>query len=393
MTKAAAVALVALAFLGSASSFIVTQNPGRTQVMRTADRNAVVYADPSCGVEGTRCFVQYSVLGNFGAPWANIHTQEMQRCSGAGCFDGFDGFTANLTMPTGNSVLEFITYCTHNGETVYPDGQGNGGFETATRPRFDVLVADGYTGTLSRTLARGMTRVRYTADALYMPYDGPRPIPGMRCFAWYAFLAKFGDAWLSPRAAEMAFQWSWLSDNGMTHDNYAINITFPEDGSVLEVTSYCEMNGRRVWNTGAHRHYDHEPLAELVQVTPLKLQSKNVVSEVWYGTAQFSFRSKALPLSSIRPASGLRCFASYSFVSSFGGPWRSTVTQEMNVPLTPYGHMHDLPEDLPYERWDLDIAMPPNTKLEATGYCTLNGKTLWVEGQGNFLFQNSASHN
>eukprot|EP00727_Mastigamoeba_balamuthi_P002134 m51a1_g11918 hypothetical protein (392) ;mRNA; r:662596-663771 len=391
MMKATAVALVALASLASASSFVVSQNPGRTQVRRTADRNAVVDAYPSCGVEGTRCFVQYSVVGNFGASWANIHTQEMQPCSGAGCY--IDGFRTNLTMPTGNSVLEFVAYCTHNGETVYPDGQGNGAFEPETRPRFDVLVADGYTGTLSNTLSRGMTQVRYTADALYMPYDGPKPIPGMRCFAWYAFLAKFGDAWLSPRAAEMTFQSSWLRDNGMTHDTYAIDITFPEDGSVLEVTSYCEMNGRRVWNTGAHWHYDHEPLVELVQVTPSKFQSKNIITEAIYGTAQFSFRSKALPLSPIRPATGLRCFASYSFVSGFGGPWRSTVTQEMNVQLGRYGHVHDLPEDLPYERWALDIPMPPNTKLEATGYCTLNGKTLWVEGQGNFLFQNSGRQN
>eukprot|EP00727_Mastigamoeba_balamuthi_P003005 m51a1_g12701 hypothetical protein (388) ;mRNA; r:1609-2772 len=387
MGKAAATAALIATLAATASALVVSQTPGRGQVTRTAEPFATPKVYACCGDSNvTQCFVMYSVVDNFGAPWTNVQTQELHKSTRA-------AWTTNLTMPTGTSVLEFVAYCIVDGQRVYSDGQGNGAFEPATRPRFDVLVADGYTGTMTDTLTLGTTQAHYIVDAVLMPHEGPKPIPGLRCFAWYAFLAKHGDPWTSPRAAEMTYKWSWTRWNGMVNDEYVLDIAFPEDGTVLEATSYCEYAGRRVWNSGARRHYDHEPVAELVQVAATRFLSKNVVTEASHGTVYLTFRSKALPLSPIRPATGLKCFAHFSFVDSFGGEWRSPVTQEMQVVMGRYGHAYDSPEDLPYERWGLDIAMPVGTKLEATGFCTLNHKTLWVEGQGNFLFQNTGVQN
>eukprot|EP00727_Mastigamoeba_balamuthi_P004651 m51a1_g14184 hypothetical protein (388) ;mRNA; f:65999-67162 len=387
MGKAASTAALIATLAATASALVVSQSPDRGQVVRRAERFAipVVYTYPE-KTNVTQCFVMYSVVDNFGAPWTNVQTQELHQPSGP-------AWMTNLTMPTGTSVLEFVGYCIVDGQRVYPEGQGNGAFEPATRPRFDVLVADGYTRTLNTTVTLGTTSAFYTVDAVLMPYEGPKPIPGLRCFAWYAFLAKHGDPWTSPRAAQMMYKATWGRWYGMIHDEYVLDIAFPEDGTVLEATSYCEYAGRRVWNSGARCHYDHEPAAELVQVAANHFLSKNVVTEASRGSVYLTFRSKALPLSPIRPATGLKCFAHFSFVDSFGGEWKSPVTQEMYSLLGRYGHERDRPEDLPYERWGLDIAMPVGTKLEATGFCTLNHKTLWVEGQGNFLFQNTGVQN
>eukprot|EP00727_Mastigamoeba_balamuthi_P000491 m51a1_g10439 hypothetical protein (2683) ;mRNA; r:6959-19767 len=87
----------------------------------------------------------------------------------------------------------------------------------------------------------------------------------------------------------------------------------------------------------------------------------------------------------------LLCYAVYSFVDAFGVPWASPVTEPMSPQLGHYGHFYDAPESLQWESWALPhpIPMPPNSRLEATGYCSLNGNTLWVAGQGNILFHNS----
>eukprot|EP00727_Mastigamoeba_balamuthi_P012322 m51a1_g7712 hypothetical protein (396) ;mRNA; f:111689-112876 len=390
-------ALLALAAIASASSpsFTVWQNPGRGMVKRVAGSVATVQVDTCCdGANTTRCFVKYAVLDNFGDSWASTQTKELDFGYGWGSEGRMLAWTTNLTMPAGSSqVLEFVAFCTRAGETVFTEGEsGNGAFEPATRPRFDVMVANGYQGTITDTVRRGTAQAVYTVDALYMPYSGPRPVPGLRCYAWFDLLARHGDAWAAPRAAEMAYQSTWTHENGMTHDTYLANITFPDDGRVLEVTSFCEMAGRRVWNSGARCSYDREPAVELVQVTPSKGLRQGVVVAAAGNVASLSFRSRALPLSPIRPATGLRCFAVYSFVDSFGAPWRSQVTQQMAVQLWRYGHAHDSPDDLPFELWGLDIPMPPNTNLEANAFCSLNGKTLWIEGQGNFLFHNPASN-
>eukprot|EP00727_Mastigamoeba_balamuthi_P014345 m51a1_g9535 hypothetical protein (516) ;mRNA; r:813498-815572 len=191
----------------------------------------------------TMCFLNYSFVPKFGAPWVDY------RCPLAG-YLGFWNDTyhwfARIPMSEDNMFLEATAWCLYgSGDRKYYPGHNDTTryvrfqYDTAGSAAIRAISDD--TGTIG--ISQGVSANEAAKIAVTVQGNG---LSGVQCAVAYSVLDRFGEEWADVHEVGMQGE----------QESWYLAVEMPAAGHVLEAKVGCQAaNGVKVWTTEKYLFY------------------------------------------------------------------------------------------------------------------------------------------
>eukprot|EP00727_Mastigamoeba_balamuthi_P001638 m51a1_g11471 putative flag-tagged protein kinase domain of mitogen-activated protein kinase kinase kinase (1719) ;mRNA; r:4786-13054 len=192
------------------------------------------------GLLPTMCFVNYSFVPEFGAPWVDF------RCPMAGLLGMWNNtyhWFARIPMFEEHNLLEITAWCVYNGQEKHYAGhndttrfvrfQYNASASSASSGAIRAISDD--TGSIG--VAQGVSASEAAKIAVTVQGDD---LSDVQCAVAYSVLDHFGEEWVDVHEVGMQGE----------HESWYLAVAMPAAWHVLEAKVGCQSGtGAKVWTT------------------------------------------------------------------------------------------------------------------------------------------------
>eukprot|EP00727_Mastigamoeba_balamuthi_P004088 m51a1_g13677 hypothetical protein (389) ;mRNA; r:153-1846 len=318
-----------------------------------------------------QCYLYYSYVASdaqghpLSSTWSTPLTSGMARSSA----HGGNMWTGTLALRN-ESVLEVVSYCLAQGQQLWCGGsEGNIIFRmppTAHHTRAAARDAGVRVYTNPNAGSDNVIPVSNGLATLTTTVEGASDLSRVQCFAWYGNVPATDDGHLLSNRWDPVLSMVQARIDYSNRFSAQIPITV---GHVLQATSYCLVDGQRVWAAGnANFRISPEqqhPAGSLtirrdLSTTPGYFSLPASASFYLHIASQFQAPS---------PAAGSRCVARFGYPARFGAAWPTVNETLLSFAASTSGA----------DQWSGNVPLPAaGGLLEVTARCVYNGIESWL---------------